>query len=872
VNGTESIKEKIPFPPKKWLALAIMVFFLPASLLLVYRWNPLVSHNLAETFSVIVACGVFMLTWNSRNFIENHYFLFLGIAFLFVGGIDYLHALSFDGIFNPAGHTQSIELWFAARFVQSFALVSAPLFVSRKIRPWVVLSGFAAASTALVVLAWTGSFPDFYFVSGGVTSAKGISDHLVVGVQLLSVGTLWRVRRNFDRDVFRWLVFSVLFSIAAELSADFYTDAFVYNSVIGHYLKVVSFYLVYKAIVATGLVRPYSLLFRNLKRSEEELRAARDGLESRVADRTAELQTANERLEIELTERQRAVEMRELILDLHHFIHSKESVLDFLSSVSMFLQDRFGFKAIGIRYHRGDDYPYVETRGFPREFVEAEKSLCSPDRNACGGDAGGGDPRLECTCGAVIAGRCDLSLPFFTPNGTFWTNSASALLATDESIRTVATRGRCVQDGYESIALVPLRLGDITIGLLQLNDRRKGMFHPNLLAQLERVAENVAAGLSRLIAREALQESENRFRSLVENSLVGTVIVQKGLIVFRNPEQERLVGPIPEGFDFRRLGPPHPEDVPKFARLCAAVRDGERYRQGMELRFAVPDVETGQKVIRWVQCWTVPIEFRGKAAILINMVDITRLKDLEQIVTAREKLTSLGQLAAGIAHEIRNPLSGININISTLDMLFQRAGVEATEEREKIRSVVAQVKAASDKIGAVVKRVMEFSKPIPPRMGRTDVVRVVQEALALSAASIRKAGIEPLQDLPSEPLYCRADATLLGQVILNLVTNALEAMETVDRERRLTVGVAQEGAQVVIRVVDNGPGVTGDLIDRIFDPFYTTRRDGHGIGLSFSQRVISQHNGRLTTGDAEGGGAVFRVELPVWRDRERRTA
>jgi signal transduction histidine kinase len=84
--------------------------------------------------------------------------------------------------------------------------------------------------------------------------------------------------------------------------------------------------------------------------------------------------------------------------------------------------------------------------------------------------------------------------------------------------------------------------------------------------------------------------------------------------------------------------------------------------------------------------------------------------------------------------------------------------------------------------------------------------------------------------------------------------------------------VAQEGAQVVIRVVDNGPGVTGDLIDRIFDPFYTTRRDGHGIGLSFSQRVISQHNGRLTAGDAEGGGAVFRVELPVWRDRERRTA
>jgi C4-dicarboxylate-specific signal transduction histidine kinase len=127
-------------------------------------------------------------------------------------------------------------------------------------------------------------------------------------------------------------------------------------------------------------------------------------------------------------------------------------------------------------------------------------------------------------------------------------------------------------------------------------------------------------------------------------------------------------------------------------------------------------------------------------------------------------------------------------------------------------------------------------------------------------------------DLPSEPLYCRADATLLGQVILNLVTNALQATETVDHERRLTVGVAQEGHQAVIRVVDNGPGVAGDLLDRIFDPFYTTRRDGHGIGLSFSQRVISEHNGRLTAAAAEGGGAVFRVELPLWRDRERRSS
>jgi len=861
-----SPKESIFLPRERRLTLSPIVLILPVVLFLAYRWNPKFSHNLAEIFSVIVACSVFMLTWNAKDFIDNHFFIFLGIAYLFVGILDYLHAVSFEEVFSFR-HTPSIEIWFGARFLQSFALLSAPFFVSRKPRPVLVLFGFAAASTALLALAWNGAFPDYYLPGKGLTYAKSLSDHLVAGIQVLSIGTLWWVRRHFDRDVFQLLVLSILFSIAAQLSANLYTDAYEYNSAIGHYLTVVSFYFLYRAIVVIGLNRPYDLLFRKLKVSEEEIRIARDELETRVAKRTEELQAVNAKLELELAERGRNSKMRELILDLQGIFDDRGSVRDFLSSVSTFLQERFGFKAIGIRYHRGADYPYIETRGFPREFIEAEMSLCPPSPGPDGVEGTGRRTLYDCACGAVIAGECDPSLPFFTPNGTFWTNGATEMIAGNDAARGIVTRGRCVRQGYESIALVPLRVGDVIFGLLQCNDRRKGVFHPNLLAQLERVAENIAGELSRLLAREALQESEDRFRSLVENELVGTMIVLNDRIVFRNPEQERLLGPIPEGSDVRRLGPPHPEDIPKFKRFYEAVREGEPFLQGMELRFFVPGAEARQAEYRWVQCRTVPIEFRGKAAALVNMVDLTRVKELEQIVVAREKLASLGQLAAGIAHEIRNPLSGININISTVDLLCRRAEGMEPEEKEKIGAVVAQAKAASDKIGAVVKRIMEYSKPIPPKMGRIDVVRVVIEAIALSAASVRKNEVVLLQELPPEPMYCRADATLLEQVVLNLITNALQAMEAVVREKFLRVGMSQEGHLAVIRVADNGPGVAGDLIGKIFDPFYTTRKDGHGIGLSFSQRVVSEHNGRLTVGIAEGGGAVFRIELPLWRDR-----
>ena len=680
MGGTWSPKESVTFFQEKLFPYAPVVLFIPAALFLSYRWNPRFSHNLAEMFSIIVACGVFTLTWNAQKFIDNHYFIFLGIAYLFVGAIDAINLFMFGGAIMQERSTQSFALWFSARFVQSVALIFAPIFVSRRLYPWLVFFGFAVLSTVLVALTLTGAFPILYIPWKQFTHAESLWDFIIVGIQLLSIGVIWRVRNHFDGEVFQKLVASIFLSIAAELFDDLNPQKYPFGSLLGHYLNVLSYYLVYKAIIVIGLNRPYDLIFREMKRSEEEIRLARDELETRVAERTEELRNVNVRLERELSDRIRMEEER------------------------------------GVTSHR-------------------------------------------------------------------------------------------------------------------------------------------------------LRESEDRFRSLVENEPVGTMIVQEGRIVFRNPELVRLMGPIPEGFDFRRLGPPHPEDVPKFARLCGTVREGEPFRQGMELRFSVPDVETGEKVFCYVQCRTVPIDFQGKPAVLVNMVDITRMKDLEEIVLAREKLASLGQLAAGIAHEIRNPLSGININISTLDLLCHRAEGLDPEEKSRLHAVIAQAKTASDKIGAVVKRILDFSKPIPPRMDRVDVVRVVRDVLVLSAASIRNGDVKLLQDLSPEPLYCRADATLLQQAILNLVTNALQALETVDREKFIKMGVTQEGQQAVIRVVDNGPGVAEDLLGKIFDPFYTTRKDGHGIGLSFSHRVISKHNGRLSAGAAEGGGAVFRIELPLWRER-----
>ncbi len=377
------------------------------------------------------------------------------------------------------------------------------------------------------------------------------------------------------------------------------------------------------------------------------------------------------------------------------------------------------------------------------------------------------------------------------------------------------------------------------------------------------MADHVAVAFAQHLAKEALRESEDRFRSLVDNVPVGILIVREGRILFRNPGLDRLFGAIPDGARFRDVGSVHPDDREKFERLCEAIEQADPGGQAMELRFNMDEGDAGRQTMRWVFCQAGRIEFRGRTAALVVLDDMTRMKDLEQIVSTREKLSIIGQMAAGIAHEIRNPLSGININVSTLEHVARNLETVSPEERRKIGEIVAQAKAASEKIATVIRRVMDFTKPVPPKLDRVDVNQVVREALEFSSTTLRKGGISVGTALSPGLPRCIADPRLLEQVLLNLITNAVQAMENENGQKRLGVATAQENGMVLIRVFDNGPGVPVHLREKIFDPFYTTRTTGHGIGLTFSHRVIENHGGTLTASGSEWGGAEFRIALPL---------
>ncbi len=189
-----------------------------------------------------------------------------------------------------------------------------------------------------------------------------------------------------------------------------------------------------------------------------------------------------------------------------------DGLKDLIREVTILLQSCSGFEAVGIRLREGEDFPYFQTSGFPPEHIQLENRLCAVDEQGELIRDFSGNPVLECMCGNVICGRFDPNLPFFTEFGSFCTNSTTELLAsTSEEDRKARTRNRCQGEGYESVALIPLRQGAETFGLLQFNDSRKGLFTSELISMLERLASNLSIGLSQ---RKILGELKKKEKEL----------------------------------------------------------------------------------------------------------------------------------------------------------------------------------------------------------------------------------------------------------------------------------------------------------------------------------------------------------------------
>lgn len=264
----------LSWQPLRW----ILGVFLLLGLYLLSVPYYLLFHSLIELFSIIVACGMFMIAWNSRRIMKNPYIEFLGIAYLAIAMLDLLHTLAYKGmgVFPQYGPNLPTQFWIAARYLESLSLLLSIAFLRRTFSSLLVLPGYLSGAALIILAIFAGVFPDCFIEGVGLTDFKIVSEYLICLLLLSTVFFLIKTRGLFIFSIWRLILLSISLTIVSELAFTLYVDVYGLFNLVGHFLKLLSFYLLYRAIIVASLKRPYEVLFQNLKQSEQILRTERD--------------------------------------------------------------------------------------------------------------------------------------------------------------------------------------------------------------------------------------------------------------------------------------------------------------------------------------------------------------------------------------------------------------------------------------------------------------------------------------------------------------------------------------------------------------------------------------------------------------------
>jgi len=424
-----------------------------------------------------------------------------------------------------------------------------------------------------------------------------------------------------------------------------------------------------------------------------------------------------------------------------------------------------------------------------------------------------------------------------------------------------------LREGLRAIAIVPIHHEDRVIGCLNIASHTLDDVPVFARSALELISSQIGSAIVRLEAEEAQWESEEKYRILVENANEVILVAQDGVFKFVNPKTMEVTGYSEEEL----ISKPFLDLIHSDDREMVAERYLKRLR-GEELpnvySFRIIDKDGN---IKWVDINAVLIDWEGKPATLNFLSDITHRKHLEEELLRIEKLESVGILAGGIAHDFNNILTGILGNISLARMYTDPA---------KISKRLIEAEKASIRAESLTQQLLTFSRGGAPIKTISSIAGILKDstAFALSGSNVRFEF-----SVPDDLWAVEADEGQISQVINNLIINADQAMPgggTIKvQAENVTVGVEdilplEDGEYVKISVQDQGIGMSEELLQKIFDPYVTTKQKGSGLGLATCYSIISNHDGYITAESQVGVGSTFYIHLPAApegilpRDRE----
>jgi two-component system nitrogen regulation sensor histidine kinase GlnL len=355
------------------------------------------------------------------------------------------------------------------------------------------------------------------------------------------------------------------------------------------------------------------------------------------------------------------------------------------------------------------------------------------------------------------------------------------------------------------------------------------------------------------------------YRDLVWNLQNGVLAVtDDGRIAVMNAVAYRIFGLQPRTSDIGRHYSEVLRELPDVARIVSGAFELSALPNRAELRLR----RTG-KVIGYTLS-QIRDEHGEVTGATLFFKDLTRVEQLEERERLRDRLAALGEMAAAIAHEVKNPLAGIEVMAG----LLKRKLSDNEDAQTTLKDIIKEAKMAN----AIVLEVLDFVRPIRLQVERIALSDVVRDAVLTAESNAPRGGIKLTIDVPETLPRIEGDTHQLRQLFANLLANAFEALggegsvriSATERAPDEAVGEADVngGPMVEVEVVDDGPGVPADLIDRIFSPFFTTKPQGTGLGLAIVRKIVNAHDGRIDVSMLSPRGTRFVVTLPVTGNHE----
>jgi PAS domain S-box-containing protein len=416
-----------------------------------------------------------------------------------------------------------------------------------------------------------------------------------------------------------------------------------------------------------------------------------------------------------------------------------------------------------------------------------------------------------------------------------------------------------------SVFCLPLVRQAAVAGVLYLeNTLTSHVFTPDRTALLSLLASQLAISLENTRLYNDLREREAKIRRLVDASVIGiTVTDLEGQMIEANDAFLEMVGYAREDLNSGRLQwtdltPPEWHD-----RTLRAIADLKR----------IGTVQPYEKEYFRKDGSRVPVLIGGAAfgesrdQVVAFVVDLTErkrageaLRQLEADLAHMNRLSMMGELTASLAHEIRQPIASARNNARAALNFLDKRPPDLGEIREALSCVVGD----TDRAGNIIERISDQVKKAPPRKDHFDLNEAINEVIILARSAITRNGVSAQIQLAERPVPIQGDRVLLQQVALNLILNAVEAMDTVEAEtRELSISTEETPTNdVLVTVRDSGPGFDPENLARIFEAFYTTKSGGLGMGLSICRSIIDAHGGRLWASANEPRGAIFQFTVP----------